>query len=95
MVVVKKPRRLHDGVFFYIEGGHLLKVNQLVQTMIRIDQKVNKAIQLLKRCQSIIFKKIKRLLEKENGYATLLCFINKNVSCEKTKKVARQCVFLH
>jgi hypothetical protein len=41
---VKKPRRLYDNVFFYIEGGHLFKVNWLMQTLIRINQKLCKAI---------------------------------------------------
>jgi hypothetical protein len=44
MVVVKEPRKLHDDVFFYIEGGHLLKVNWLTQTLVTIDHKASKAI---------------------------------------------------
>jgi hypothetical protein len=48
--------------FFYIEGGHLLKVNWITQTLIKIDQKVCKAIQFFKKCQSKVFKYIKRLL---------------------------------
>jgi hypothetical protein len=44
MLIVKKPRRLHRDVFFYIEGGHLLKINWFAQTLIKIDQKVRKAI---------------------------------------------------
>ncbi len=43
---MKKPRRLHGDVLFYIEGGHLLKVNWFAQTLIKIDHKVCKAIQL-------------------------------------------------
>jgi hypothetical protein len=61
MLVVKKPKRLYGNVFLYIEGGRLLKVNWFAQNLIRIDQKVSKAIELLKRCQSIVFKNIKRL----------------------------------
>jgi hypothetical protein len=34
---MKKPRRLYDNVFFYIEGRHLLKLNGLAQTLIKID----------------------------------------------------------
>jgi hypothetical protein len=30
MLAVKKLRKLYDDIFFYIEGGHLLNVNQLV-----------------------------------------------------------------
>jgi len=44
MFIVKKLRRLHGDVFFYIEGGHLLKVNWFTQTLIKIDEKVSKAI---------------------------------------------------
>ncbi len=47
---MKAPRRLHGDVFFYIEGGHLLKVNSFAQILIKIDKKVCKAIPLLKRC---------------------------------------------
>jgi hypothetical protein len=50
MLVVKKTKKVLRYVFFYIEGGHLLKVNWFAQTLIRIDQKVYKAIQLLERC---------------------------------------------
>jgi len=56
MLVVKKPRRLYENVFLYIEGGHLLKVNWLAHILIRIDQKVHKAIQLLKSCRPTILK---------------------------------------
>jgi hypothetical protein len=56
MLVVKKPIKLYRNVFIYIEGGHLLKVNWLAHTLIRIDQKVHKAIQLLKSFQPTIFK---------------------------------------
>ncbi len=59
---MKKPKNFYGDVFFYVEGGHLLKVNRLVQTLIRID-KVNKAIQLFKKCQSTVSKNIKRLLQ--------------------------------
>ncbi len=41
---MKKPKKLYGDVFFNIEGGQLFKVNQFVQTSIRIDQKVRKAI---------------------------------------------------
>ncbi len=84
---MKKPRRLHGDVFFYVEGGHLLKVNWLAQTLIMINQKVSKAMRLLKRCQSTNFKNINKLLQKENCYESLLCFINKNVS-SKQKKIS-------
>jgi hypothetical protein len=56
MLVVKKWSRLYDNVFLYIDGGHLLKVNWLTHSLIEIDQKVCKAIQLLKSCQPIILK---------------------------------------
>jgi len=55
--------------------------------LIRIDQKVNKAIELLKRRQSIVFKNIKRLFKKENDYETVICFINKNGGCEKPRRL--------
>jgi hypothetical protein len=95
MLVVKKPRRLYGDVFFYIKGVHLLKVNQLIQTLIKIDPKVSKAIQLYKRCQFTVLKNITRLLQKENGFETLLCFVNKDVSCENIEKATRRCVLLH
>ncbi len=47
---MKKPRRLYNDISFYIEGGHLLNVNQLVQTNFKINQKVSKVVQLVKRC---------------------------------------------
>jgi hypothetical protein len=47
---MKKSRRLYNVVFIYIEGGHLLNVNWLIQTLIKIDQKVNNVVQLVKRC---------------------------------------------
>jgi hypothetical protein len=56
--------------------------------MMRIDQKVNKAIKLFKSCQSTTLKNIKRLFQKENHYETLICLRVKNDYCEKTKKVA-------
>jgi hypothetical protein len=56
MLVVKKPKMLYGNVFLYIKGGHLLKVNRLTHTLIRIDQEVRKAIQLLKSCRPTIFK---------------------------------------
>jgi hypothetical protein len=37
MLIEKKPKRLYGHVIFSIKGGHLLKVNQFVQTLIRID----------------------------------------------------------
>ncbi len=80
-------------MFFYIEGGHLLKVNWLTETLIKIDHMVYKAIQLFKRCQSKVFENMKILLQKENCYGILLCFINMDVRCEKTKKALRWCIF--
>jgi hypothetical protein len=44
MLVVKKPIKLCNNVFLYIEGRHLLNVNRLIQTLIKTDQKVNKDI---------------------------------------------------
>jgi hypothetical protein len=51
---MKIAKKALQDVFFYSEDGHFLKVNWLAKTMNRIDQKVCKAIQLLKRCQSTI-----------------------------------------
>jgi hypothetical protein len=68
MLVIKKSKRLYNDIFFTFEGGHLLNVNRLIQTLIKIDWNVNNVVQLVKRCQSTIFKNIKRLLSKENYY---------------------------
>jgi len=44
-------------VFIIIEGAHLLNVNRLVQTIIKIDLMVCNAIQLVTRCPPTIIKK--------------------------------------
>jgi len=50
-------KRLHDDFLKKIEGGHLMNVNWLIQTMIKIDLKVYNAIQLVRRCPPTINKK--------------------------------------
>ncbi len=83
---MKRWRRLHKEAFFYMEGGHVLKANLVAETRMKIDEKVNNVVELVKRWESTIWKNMKRLLEKENGYETLLYFRVKN-GREKWKRL--------
>jgi hypothetical protein len=50
---------------FEFKGGHLMKVNWLVQTMVGIDQKVYKAIKHSKSCRPHTLKNRQKIITKE------------------------------
>jgi hypothetical protein len=60
MLIIKKIKKIYNDVFFYIEGGRLLNVNRLVQTSIKIDQKVNNVVQFVKNCQKMLIHNLKK-----------------------------------
>ncbi len=58
----EKMKKGFRTIFFYIEGEELLKVNGPVETLRKMDEKVNNVVELRKRRESTIWENMKKLL---------------------------------